>query len=82
MSWTKVKITKNTDNTNIVGVTATWTDPNDSTKTFTYSDDRVDTSKNAEKTQFITEAKAALLAWQEKDIPTTAETTLLTNLNA
>jgi len=82
MSWTKVKITKNTDNVNIVGVTATWVDPDDSTNTFSFIRDRIDTSKNAEKTQFVADAKTALSNWQSEKVPTTAETNLLTNLNS
>lgn len=79
MAWTKTKTTRTTENTNMVTVTATFTEV-DST-VFTFTKDRILTSDTAARALFVSEAKAALLEWQNEKIATAAETTLLNALN-
>lgn len=82
MAWTKTKIIKSTDNNDIITATAIWTDPNDSAITFKFTKERIDITSTGAKATFVSEAKAALQAWQDEKTPTTAESNLLTSLNA
>ena len=80
MAWTRTKIVKSTDNSNIVTAMAEYVHTDNTT--FQFKRERIDISSSSEKSQFVTDANNARDAWISAKSPSSAETALLNALNA
>lgn len=93
MAWTKLRITQITDQENIVSIVAEWGPPKNTGSpapsspvpeqpAFHYRQDRVDVASPAARSDFVGNARQALLRWQESQTPKRLEKELLAELNS